>query len=246
MMTGLYALQKRVWQQVFEHEQALGISHVLLCGGTALARFYLDHRVSYDLDFFVPTKFNPQILHSQLKQHGLTLIDAHIESGGNDCHQLKGLIRYGQDVVKVDFIEDSFEGMFDVVFNEGARVEVIDGLYHRKIRTVSGVFLKDGDIRDGRQTARDIFDLYVLGQEVSPLSMFIARINQHGANIPIDGMIRGILRMPWIDLLDEFEELDKHERWKACDIKVIKKYLEEELHALRQLKEAGDNDESNF
>jgi hypothetical protein len=59
-------------------------------------------------------------------------------------------------------------------------------------------------------------------------------------------MIRGILRMPWIDLLDEFEELDKHESWKACDIKIIKRYLEEELHALRQLKEAEDNDESTF
>jgi predicted nucleotidyltransferase component of viral defense system len=118
-MTGLYALQKRVWQQVFKHEQALGISQVLLCGGTALARFYLDHRVSYDLDFFVPTKFDPQVLQSQLKQHGLTLIDAHTESGENYCHQLKGLIRYGQDVVKVDFIEESYEGMFDVVFKEG-------------------------------------------------------------------------------------------------------------------------------
>ena len=87
------------------------------------------------------------------------------------------------------------------------------GLYHRKIRTVSGMFLKDGRIQHGRQTARDLFDLYILGQEVKSLSVFIEHINQHVANIPLDVMMRGILTMPWIDLLDEFEKLERHERW---------------------------------
>jgi hypothetical protein len=45
------------------------------------------------------------------------------------------------------------------------------------------------------------------------LSVFIEHINQHVANIPLDAMMRGILTMPWIDLLDEFEKLERHERW---------------------------------
>jgi hypothetical protein len=245
-MAGLYQLQERIWQHIFKHEKELGISNVLLCGGTALARFYLDHRVSYDLDFFVPLKFNPLLLQSQLKEIGLVLLDTHLEGGSDYCNQLKGIVRFGQDVVKVDFIEDIYEGMFDAVFKERAKTEVIEGLYHRKIRTVSGMFLKDGRIQNGRQTARDLFDLYVLGQEVKSLSVFIEHINQHGANIPLDGMMRGILTMPWIDLLDEFEELERHERWRECDIKMIKIYLEKELNALQHLKDVQDNYESSF
>jgi hypothetical protein len=76
--------------------------------------------------------------------------------------------------------------------------------------------------------------------------VFIEHINQHGANIPLDGMMRGILTMPWIDLLDEFEELERHERWRECDIKMIKIYLEKELNALQHLKDVQDNYESSF
>ena len=147
--------------------------------------------------------------------------------GGSDyCRQLKGLVSDGQTSVKVDFIEDVYEGMFDVTDKKGARTEVLDGLYHRKIRTVSGMFLKDGSIKDGRQTARDVFDLYVLGQSTEPLSAFIDRINQHGANIPLDGMLKGIINMQWIDIMDEFDELEVDEKWHHCNLKEVRIYLE--------------------
>jgi hypothetical protein len=245
-MTQLYKLQEKIWRHIFDHEDQLGISNTLLCGGTALARFYLNHRVSYDLDFFVPSAFNPEELRSQLKKIGLELQDAHLEGGGQYCKQLKGIIRYGQQAVKVDFIEDIYEGMFDTVTKEGARTESIDGLYHRKIRTVSGMFLKDGSIKDGRQTARDIFDLYVLGQSIESLNSFIDRINNHGANIPIDGTIKGILTMPWIELLDEFSELDRLDLWKMCELRDVKIYLGRELTELQKLKDVEDSHESTF
>ena len=245
-MSGLYELQEKIWRHVFVHENQLGVSNVLLCGGTALARFYLDHRVSYDLDFFVPSTFNPEALHSQLKNIGLEIQDPHIEGGDRYCSQLKGLVRYGQDAVKVDFIEDVYDGMFDAVIKDGARTELLDGLYHRKIRPVSGMFLKDGSIKDGRQTARDVFDLYVLGQSIESLSVFIDGINKHGANVPLDGIIKGIISMQWIDIMDEFCELERNDKWRSCDLKDVRSYLEGELMALQKLKESEDNNESTF
>ncbi len=47
----LYQLQ----EDVLERLQTMGdpqFEQAKLCGGTALARCWLDHRVSYDLDFF--------------------------------------------------------------------------------------------------------------------------------------------------------------------------------------------------
>jgi len=245
-MSDLYVLQEKIWRHVFEHEERLGISNVLLCGGTALARFYLDHRVSYDLDFFVPSRFSPEALQSQLKKIGLEIVGAHMHGGDDYCRQLKGLVSDGKTSVRVDFIEDIYEGMFDVAEKNGAKTEVLDGLYHRKIRTVSGMFLKDGSIKGGRQTARDVFDLYVLGQSAEPLSTFIDRINQQGANIPLDGLLTGIISMQWIDLLDEFDELTVDDKWAHCDLKVIRTYLEKEVLLLQNLKDQAYEHESAF
>ena len=50
-----------------------------LTGGTALAEFYLQHRLSEDLDFFSETEFNPQdisvILKKITKNAGIKKID---------------------------------------------------------------------------------------------------------------------------------------------------------------------------
>ncbi|MEK7680250.1 MAG: nucleotidyl transferase AbiEii/AbiGii toxin family protein [Deltaproteobacteria bacterium] len=35
---------------------------MILIGGTALARCYLQHRASYDLDFFVNARFDPLMI----------------------------------------------------------------------------------------------------------------------------------------------------------------------------------------
>jgi len=184
-MNNLYSAQEKAWQNVFSNEKDMGIANALLCGGTALARFYLNHRISYDLDFFVPTKFNPEALLLKLASINLEIKDPVIEKRDQYCKQMTGLVTIDNEAIKIDFVEDIYEGMFDCVNIGAARTETIDGLYHRKIRTVSGMYRKDGSINGGRQTARDVFDLYVLSQSVEPLGQFINRINSHGANITI-------------------------------------------------------------
>jgi len=231
-MNKLYLAQEKIWKKVFENERHLGVSNTLLCGGTALARFYLEHRVSYDLDFFVPTRFNPEALLLQLSVIGLEIKEPIIEIRDQFCRQLTGLVVTEGVQVKIDFIEDIYEGMFDHVLINNARTEVIDGLYHRKIRTVSGMYLKDGSIQGGRQTARDLFDLYVLSKSIEPLSQYMTRVNAHGANIPVEGICKGILSMPWIDLMDDFDELERLGSWTESAMRDVRRLLEKELLSL--------------
>lgn len=185
--------------------------HIMLCGGTTLARVYLHHRVSYDLDFFVDGQFDPKRLSVQLGKLGIKLDDVQIEDGVKFVRKLLGYFSMGDTRLKVSFIEDSFAGMFpssqiqigDVQF----AVESVEGLYHRKLRTVSGSGNADLPT-DGRQAARDLFDLFMLDQMIEPIPTFVKNINQHGANFPVKAFLAGLAAMPWIGMMDEFEQID--------------------------------------
>ena len=185
--------------------------HIILCGGTALARVYLHHRVSYDLDFFVDGQFDPERLAVQLGQSGIALEDVQIESGGKFVHQLVGFVSIEDTRLKVSFIEDGYAGMFPhslmAVGGVNFMVESVEGLYHRKLRTVSGSGQSDLPT-DGRQAARDLFDLFMLDQMTQPIPAFVKTINQHGANFPKKAFLAGLGAMPWIAMMDEFEQID--------------------------------------
>ena len=186
-------------------------NHIILCGGTALARVYLHHRVSYDLDFFVDSQFDPERLAVQLGRLNIQLEDVQIECGGKFVHQLVGYVQDGDVKLKVSFIEDSYAGMFPSGMRSVGKavfmVESVQGLYHRKLRTVSGSGHSDL-LTDGRQAARDLFDLFMLDQMIEPIPAFVKTINQHGANFPKKAFLAGLGMMPWIAMMDEFEQID--------------------------------------
>jgi hypothetical protein len=86
--------------------------------------------------------------------------------------------------------------------------EEIGGLYHRKLRTISGGGYGE-QVRGARQTARDLFDVFVLNKQVASIKQFLAEANAHGANFPVDALCANLLSMPWIDLMGEFEGLER-------------------------------------
>lgn len=190
--------------------KTLGLD-IVLCGGTALARTYLHHRISYDLDFFVDGKFNPERLAIDLGKRGIQLKDIQIESDGNFVHQLFGFAQIEEVNLKVSFIEDSYGAMFPSaempIGNTTFNIESIEGLYHRKLRTVSGSGNSDKPL-DGRQAARDLFDLFMLDKMIKPIPAFVAEINLQGANFPGKAFLAGLVAMPWIDMMDDFEQLE--------------------------------------
>lgn len=195
--------------QVFRNLDQLRIPNTLLAGGTALARYYLHHRVSYDLDFFVPARFSPDGLAVLLGKVGITLNDVQIEQDGHYSHQLHG---YANDLsgtpVKISFVEDVYEGMWPTVRFGEVVTEEIGGLYHRKLRTVSGSGYGK-ETKGARQTARDLFDIYILSKKIQPVHAFIEEINAHGANFPQDAFCANLLSMPWMNLMDEFDRLER-------------------------------------
>ena len=190
---------------------------IILCGGTALARQYVHHRVSYDLDFFLNKRFNPIELLRLLGSNGIVLENIQTEHE-RFVTQCFGVWSHQGTQIKISFIEDSFPDMFSpahISFTDTTiKTEEIDGLYHRKLRTITGISQSDVP-QSGRQTARDIFDLFVLDQSLETIPMFIKNINDKGANFPDKAFIHGIGAMPWLDLMDEFQALDIEDPIKA-------------------------------
>ncbi|MFM9912795.1 MAG: nucleotidyl transferase AbiEii/AbiGii toxin family protein [Methylophilaceae bacterium] len=237
----LYKAQDVILENVFSNLARLGIQDCILGGGTALARYYLNHRVSYDLDFFVAGNLSPERLSVELGRIGINLQDIEIESGGKLAHQLHGYANVEESIVKVSFIEDSiYSGMWPKANFGNVTTEEIGGLYHRKLRTISGTGYGK-DTKGSRQTARDLFDGYVLNQQVQVLHSFIDDANQNGANFPQDAFCANLMAMPWIDLMDEFEGLELLAPYERLSlIGDIKQALINEAMIIQNLNELDD------
>ncbi len=241
----LYRSQDRLLQQIFAAEDALlPGSTLILAGGTALARCHLHHRISWDLDFFIDGPFDPALLLRRLRDAGVRLEDPSQEASGAFVTQLHGSADVGGEVVNVSFVEDVFAGMFETTQSGVTRTEVIEGLYHRKLRTITGT----GEIRSAsghvlgqgaRQKARDLFDLYVLEKTVQPIDEFVRAINRHGANVPVEMLYQGFACMPWQDMIDEFEQLEVIEPFERITAFEAKRHFDQ---ALVRLSESYEND----
>jgi len=225
-MTILYHVQEIVAKQVFE-----SLDGVLLCGDTALARCYLQHRVSYDLDFFMNSRFDPQVLLKQLNEvAGIQVEDVVIDHRDGIAVQIHGMTKVNGFPLKISFIEDVYDGLFPIVWKHMGAVSVctddLDGLMHRKLRTISGAGLNvSGHPEGGRQAARDLLDIYVLSTTYQSVPQFIAEINGHGANFPVESYEVGVKSLNWLSLLDDFDEMETIAPF-TVDVKAIRKELE--------------------
>lgn len=200
-----------------------------LCGGTALSRFWLDHRVSYDLDFFLPHGFKAASLAIAIKTAGLKFETTDLVDDPRKANQLHGYLRYQKQTLKLSFVEDAYFDLFPVVIKllggASIRTESVQGLYHRKLRTVAGGASDSDSFEGGRQKARDLFDLYVLSQMHLPLQAFMDSLPYA---FPRAAFANGLANMPWFDLLDELAEIDCDSRWnQAKDVH----FLQDALYA---------------
>lgn len=232
------------------------MAQIKLCGGTALSRFYLQHRISFDLDFFVPEAigFNAQILadkiSSKIKIQGLEVTHDSIKA--DQIHFFVPIP--GGDPIKVSFVEDMYSSTFPAV-SSGISVggidiqtESVQGLYHRKLRTVVGWAKSDAQMPSGgRQTARDMFDLFVLSHAVMPLKPFIESLPYA---FPIDAFTGGVALMPWFDISEELEQTIASPTWKSgVDVSNVRDHLFTELGMIElppdefdETKEVGGSD----
>lgn len=232
----LYKQQDKILRKVFNAEKDLFPgARVILVGGTSLARCYLQHRASYDLDFFVNARFDPVVVQRRLSNARVKLQMIEVVNDQMFAAELHGVTDVDGEPLRISIVEDIYADMFPVKTVGGIRTEAVEGLYHRKIRTITG----SGDgvasstgrtVQAGaRQTARDLFDLYVLSKEIRPLLEFVREINRHGAGVPEALLVSGLRKVRWMELMDEFEMLEVEERYVGIKAFDIKRYFDEVL-----------------
>jgi hypothetical protein len=232
----LYKRQDKILKKIFDREKEIFPgTRVILVGGTALSRCFLQHRTSYDLDFFVNARFDPVVVQRRLAGTGVALHMVEVVNDPLFATELHGVVDVKGEPLRISIVEDIYAGMFPVTSVGGIRTEAIEGLYHRKIRTITGsgegiVSSTGRTVHAGaRQTARDIFDLYVLSREIKPLMEFVREINKHGAAVPEALLISGLRKMPWLELMDEFEMIQKSGSYAEIKAFDIKRYFDEVL-----------------
>ena len=229
----LYPLQEAVLARL----QAMGdeqFNQAKLCGGTALSRCWMEHRLSYDLDFFLPFGFRAADMAAALKRSGIVYETKDIVDDPRTANQLHGYVIHNGERLKVSFVEDAYFEYFPAVERAfgglTVRTEEIPGLYHRKLRTVAG--RGDGEEEDsfagGRQKARDLFDLHVLSF-FKPIKEFMENLPYP---FPSGSFDNGLANMPWFELMDELEEIVCAEKWnQAKDVSYLQNALFDQIGA---------------
>ena len=158
------------------------ISTFYLGGGTALAKYYLQHRQSYDLDFFTKELdflWVDKLMHEAAGNMGLSLK----QIGKTDKQGMIRIVVYmlvfGDGFeLKVDFIEDWLDLRSSARNINGINVFSVEDIYLRKLLAVIGAraeFDDTGRLKHlgGRQEAKDFYDLYFLSQIAMPLAEFV-------------------------------------------------------------------------
>jgi len=212
------------------------MAQVKLCGGTALSRFHLRHRISYDLDFFVPEGigFDAQALADRIASK-VKILGLEVTHDPVKADQLHFFVPTpGGEAVKLSFVEDMYAATFPLVPSGlmiggmELQTESVLGFYHRKLRTVVGWAGSDASAPSGgRQTARDMFDLFVLSQAVMPLQPFIDSLPYA---FPAEAFTGGIAVMPWFEISDELAQTIAAPAWETGrDVSTVMNHLFNEL-----------------
>ena len=201
-----------------------------LTGGTALS-FYFNHRFSEDLDFFTQDyrKEAPdRIMNFVSKEGGF---DFKLEAEQDDPKLIPmkvyslGLKR--GCVLKIDFVQD-FEKNIKKIKNG---LHSLEDIYYRKISAGIGTVKKQDAtgriIHAGRQSAKDLFDLYYLSKHQQSLSEFFLEYFSYDKAEALIAWYRGFNRMNLkTELLDLVPNVDTDRVIKHLDDEILKKLPE--------------------
>lgn len=206
-----------------------------LAGGTALSKFYFQHRDSYDLDFFTRAYSVEKVrkLVSFLEKNTgkkMKLVrESHREGfAGIAIYEL--LLTKGE-ALKIDFVQDVLPLLRPLKQVDGIDVLSLDDIYVRKIHAVSGALPeidKVGRKRflGGRQEAKDIYDLYQLSSTHRRLSDFAL---EHCDELQREALIRWYHTYRRQEMKIGLTELRTH---NPVEFVTIERHLKQEMDAL--------------
>lgn len=201
-----------------------------LTGGTALS-FYFGHRFSEDLDFFtqaykkdVPEK----IMNFIAKETGFAFkLDAEQDDPKLIPMKVYFLELRRKCILKIDFVQD-FQKNIKRVKNG---LHCVEDIYYRKISAAIGLIKKQDNvgrvIHAGRQSVKDLFDLYYLSEHHESLSEFFLEHFSYDKAESLIAWHRGFNRMNLkIELLDLIPGVDAGKVLKYLDDEILKKLPE--------------------
>lgn len=200
-----------------------------LAGGTALSNYHFQHhRESYDLDFFTqrydPAEVDAIAGYLENRTRKKMNVVAR-EEGKKKFADIRryDLMMEAKNPLRIDFVKDVHDLLEPLMQVNGIPVLSLADIYLRKIYAVTGVIAKPNPVgrtvtEGGRQTARDLFDLYHLSVRYRSLAEFAS---EQGDDLMIEGLCNWFRsfdrRAIKIELSDirttkplEFREIDRH------------------------------------
>jgi len=201
-----------------------------LTGGTTLS-FYFAHRFSEDLDFFTQEykKEDPGRVMSFVSKE--TGFDFKLEAEQDDPELIPMKVYFLElkkdCVLKIDFVQD-FEKNIKGVKNG---VHSIEDIYYRKIQAAMGRVKREDKtgriIHAGRQSIKDLFDLYYLSKHHYLLSEFFFEYFSYDKAESLIAWYRGFNRMSLkVGLLDLVPKIDTTKVIKHLNEELLKKVPE--------------------
>lgn len=220
-ITYIKAEQKRITEFVTKN-----FKRYYLTGGTALS-FHFDHRFSEDLDFFSQRyrKEEPRQIMSFISD--LSGFKSKLEAEQDDP-KLVPMRVYSLElekgyILKIDFVQD-FEKNIKRI-KRG--MHSVEDIYYRKIFAAIGSQGKESItgqvIPTGRQSTKDLFDIYYLSKHYKPAAEFFLEYLSYDRAESFIAWYRGFNRMNLkTELLDLVPGLDTTKVIRHLDDEILK------------------------
>lgn len=163
-----------------------------LTGGTALAAFYLYHRLSEDLDFFTESPMQAASLiswveetsrslglHAEIRRHSQSFVGCFLKAPDGE-------------LLKVDFAQDSPFRFEKLQFEEQYKIN-IDNLTDIACNKLSALY--------DRADAKDFIDVYFLDREFLPFEEILAKTRKKHAGLDDYWMAQALHRVEFVQKL---------------------------------------------
>ena len=214
--------QKNITKLVVSH-----FKDYYLTGGTALA-FYYNHRFSEDLDFFTQKYSNetPNKIMNFISQN--TGFSYKLDAEQNRINLVKMKV-YSLKLdkgckLKIDMVQDYVENIKTI--RNG--LHSLDDIYYRKIFAAIGTDNQESAIGKiipaGRQSTKDLFDVYCLSKKYKPISKFFFEYFSYDKAEPFFVWYRSFNKTSLkSELMDLVPNIDTIEVLNHLDNEILKK-----------------------
>lgn len=201
-----------------------------LTGGTALA-FYFEHRFSEDLDFFSqkykkvdPDKIMKFIAEETGFKYQLDAVQDNLKLVPMKVYSMELKHKL---VLKIDFVQDYIKNLGRI--KKG--LHSIDDIYLRKLYAAIGIQGKEMDtgrmIATGRQSIKDLFDIYFLSFKYKPLCEVFFEYFSYDKAERLDTWYRGFDKTETkLALIDLVPGIDTRKVFKYLDDQILIKIQE--------------------